>query len=63
MLGLELEIEGAPIVQKIADEGILINCTAGKVLRFLPPFIIEKKDIQRTVEALDKIFKEMNIEK
>ena len=61
MLGLELEIEGVPIVQKMADEGILINCTAGKVLRFLPPFIIEEKDIQRTVEALDKIFKGIDI--
>ena len=58
MLGLELEIEGAPFVQKMAEEGILINCTAGRVLRFLPPFVTEEKDIQRTVETLDKIFKE-----
>ncbi|HZX21676.1 MAG TPA: aspartate aminotransferase family protein [Clostridia bacterium] len=56
MLGLELEIEGAPFVQRMAEEGILINCTAGKVLRFLPPFIMEEKDIQRTVETLDKTF-------
>ncbi len=58
MIGLELEIEGAPFVQRMAEEGILINCTAGKVLRFLPALIIEEKDIQRTVETLDKIFGE-----
>lgn len=58
MLGLELEIEGAPFVQKMAEEGILINCTAGKVLRFLPPFVVEKEDIQKTVETLEKILKE-----
>lgn len=59
MVGLELEIEGAPIVQKMTEEGILMNCTAGNVLRFLPPFIIEEKEIQRTVNTLDKIFKEV----
>jgi acetylornithine/N-succinyldiaminopimelate aminotransferase len=58
MLGLELEIEGAPFVKKMAEEGILINCTAGKVLRFLPPLVVEEKNIQKTTEALDKIFKE-----
>lgn len=63
MLGIELEIEGAPIVQKMAEEGILINCTAGKILRFLPPFIIEERDIQRTVETLDKIFEEIDMQK
>ncbi len=58
MLGLELKTAGAPFAQKMAEEGILINCTAEKILRFLPPFIIEEKDIQRTVEALDKILSE-----
>ena len=61
MLGLELEIEGASIVQKMAEEGILMNCTAGKVLRFLPPLIIEEIDIQKTIETLDKIFKEIDM--
>lgn len=56
MLGLELEIEGAEIVKKMVEEGIFINCTAGRVLRFLPPFIIEEKEILATVGALDKIF-------
>ena len=58
MLGLELKTAGAPFAQKMAEEGILINCTAEKILRFLPPFIIEERDIQRTVEALDKILSE-----
>lgn len=58
MLGLELKTAGAPFAQKMAEGGILINCTAEKILRFLPPFIIEERDIQRTVEALDKILSE-----
>lgn len=61
MLGLELEIEGGFIVEKAMAEGILINCTAGTVLRFLPPLIVEEKDIQKTIEVLDKIFQEVDI--
>lgn len=61
MVGLELEIEGTPIVDKAFNEGIIINCTAGKVLRFLPPLIIEKEDLQKTVEVLDKIFQELEV--
>jgi len=59
MVGLELEKDGPEVVKKMLDEGILINCTAGNVLRFLPPLIIQEKEIDYLVNALDKIFKEI----
>lgn len=59
MVGLELEIEGAFIVDKVFEKGILMNCTAGKVLRFLPPLIIGKEDLQKTVDILDEVFQEV----
>lgn len=62
MIGLELDIEGGFIVQKAIEEGVLINCTAGIILRFLPPLILEEKDIQKTVEVLDKIFQQIDIQ-
>ena len=43
ILGLELEIEGAKIVDACMQEGLLINCTAYKVLRFVPPLTITQK--------------------
>ena len=61
MLGMELsskEIAGAT-VDKARERGFLINCTADKVLRFLPPLIVERKHIDRLVEALDEILKEV----
>jgi len=61
MIGLELEMEGASIVEKAMAEGILMNCTAGTVLRFLPPIIIEEKDIQKTIGVLDKIFQKIEM--
>ncbi|MCC5911249.1 MAG: aspartate aminotransferase family protein [Clostridiaceae bacterium] len=59
MVGLELEIEGSFIVEEAFKEGILINCTAGKVLRFLPSLVLEEKDVKKTVEVLNKIFQEV----
>ncbi len=62
MLGLELEIEGASIVEKAFQQGVLINCTAGKVLRFVPPLIVEKDDIDLLIDTLDGIFIEIEVE-
>lgn len=59
MLGLELEIEGAAIVEKAFNKGFLINCTAGKVLRFVPPLIVGQEEIDLLMIALQEIFMEM----
>lgn len=58
LIGLELAFEGAETVSKALEEGFIINCTSGKVLRFVPPLIIEKSDIDALVAVLDKIFAE-----
>jgi len=59
MVGLELEKDGPEVVKQMLEEGILINCTAGNVLRFLPPLIIQEKEIDCLFNALDNIFKEI----
>jgi len=55
ILGMELEDNGSPIVEECMQEGLLINCTANKVLRFLPPLIIGKRDIARGLAILEKV--------
>ncbi|MEK7271869.1 MAG: aspartate aminotransferase family protein, partial [Nitrospirota bacterium] len=45
MIGMELTNPCAPIVNLCAEGGVLVNCTAGNVLRFLPPLIVTEKDI------------------
>ena len=55
MVGLELTKPGAEYVDKLREKGFLINCTANKVLRFVPPLIITKEDIDEFVKALDEI--------
>ena len=57
MVGLEIEKDGPEIVKKCLEKGVLINCTAGNVLRFLPPLIVKEEEIDYLIEVLDKIFK------
>ena len=55
MLGMELKEEGEEIVNRCFEKGILINCTQKRVLRFLPPLIINNNDMDKLVKVLDKI--------
>lgn len=58
ILGMELTKPGNPIVNALMEKGFLINCTAGKVLRFVPPLIISKEEIDAMLAALDTELKE-----
>jgi len=49
---------GKLIVAEMLKRRILINCTSDTVLRFLPPFIVEKAHIDTAVAALDEILTE-----
>ncbi len=58
MLGMELAGPGKPLVDQCLNMGFLINCTHETVLRFVPPLVIEKEDIDRLVDVLDTVLKE-----
>lgn len=57
MVGLEIKKDGPEVVKKCLEKGVLINCTAGNVLRFLPPLIVKEEEIDYLIEVLDKIFR------
>lgn len=57
MLALELDQDGAPVVDACRERGALINCTQGTVLRFLPPLIVNRVDIDRFLEILEEALK------
>ena len=54
MVGIELSIPGTAFVPRCQDLGLLINCTAGNVLRLLPPFVIEREHVEEAVGILEK---------
>jgi predicted acetylornithine/succinylornithine family transaminase len=59
LLGMELTRDCEPIVKACLEMGVLINCTAGNVLRFMPPLIVQKKDIDHFVDILEKVFERL----
>jgi predicted acetylornithine/succinylornithine family transaminase len=58
MLACALSIEGADIVKSCQEKGLLINCTGGRTLRFVPPIIITEKDIDEAISILDAVMEE-----
>ena len=54
MLGMKVAGEGKPIVESCLANNVIVNCTAGNVIRIVPPLIISKEEIDIVVAALDK---------
>ena len=59
MLAMDLSVPGRPYVDRAMGNGMLINSTHDTVLRFLPAYIIDKKQIDLAAELLDKTFSEL----
>lgn len=55
MVGMELSINCEDIVNKTRERGILLNCTSGSVLRFVPPLTITKEQMDTVVSVLNEI--------
>ncbi len=58
IIGVELETEGQGIVERCRDKGLLINCTAGNVLRFVPPLTVTKREVNQCVRILGEVLRE-----
>jgi acetylornithine/N-succinyldiaminopimelate aminotransferase len=60
MLAAELDSAelGKQVVAGMLKRRMLINCTSDTVLRFLPPYILERSHVDEAVRALDEILTE-----
>jgi len=55
MVGMELTCPGKQIVLDAIEAGLLINCTHETILRFLPPYTVGEREVDRAVRILDKL--------
>ncbi len=53
--GLVLDIPARPLVEQGLAEGVLFNVTQDTVLRFLPPFMLEEKHVDKGIRVLKKL--------
>ncbi len=54
--GIELSVNGDEVLKEFMNEGVIINCTKGNILRLLPPLIIRKEEVDIFLEIAKKIF-------
>jgi acetylornithine/LysW-gamma-L-lysine aminotransferase len=58
MLGMELRFDVLNIILKAMEKGILVLDAGRNVLRFLPPLVIEKEQIDKVIATLDTVLEE-----
>ncbi len=58
MIGIELDRNCGELVQQALNAGLLINVTADKVVRLLPPLIFSQAEAEELVEALSRLIRE-----
>jgi len=61
MLAAELAVPGKVVVRQALEAGFLINCTQEKVLRFLPPLIVERPQVDELIAALRPILASLSL--
>jgi acetylornithine/succinyldiaminopimelate/putrescine aminotransferase len=58
MIGVELRYDVLNVILKALDRGVLILDAGRNVLRFLPPLVIEKEQIDRVISVLNEVLEE-----
>lgn len=60
MIGVELEEKGKEVVAMMQDKGVLANCTAGNVIRFVPPMNTPEEDLRKGADVFVETLKEVS---
>ncbi len=60
MIGIELNIEGKAIYEECLNQGLIINCTQEKILRIMPALNVTRKQANKALYILEKVFKKIN---
>ena len=58
MIGLELSVDGTGVLQRCMDEGLLVNCTQGTIVRLLPAMTLTDEQVEEGCEILTKAVRE-----
>jgi acetylornithine/N-succinyldiaminopimelate aminotransferase len=57
MIGLELAVDGAPIVERCMEQGLLVNCTQQTVIRLLPAMTLGDEELQEGCDILAEVLR------
>ena len=62
MIGVELSIEGKGIFDACFQNGLIINCTQGKVLRIMPALNVTRKEVDKALVILEKALMDAQVQ-
>jgi acetylornithine/N-succinyldiaminopimelate aminotransferase len=55
ILGVDLSIDGAPVVTESLQQGLIINCTHEHIIRLLPAFVVSRADVTEFLSKFEKV--------
>jgi acetylornithine/N-succinyldiaminopimelate aminotransferase len=55
LLGIQLDGPADGLVPDCMQKGFLVNCVQGDILRFVPPLVVEKNEIDALIQCLDNV--------
>ncbi len=61
MIGVELSVDGTPVVQGCLEKQLLINCTHGTVLRLLPAMNLADGQIDEGCAILEEVLTTLKV--
>ena len=59
MIGIEIDGDCSGLVDAAREMGVLINCTAGNVIRIVPPLVIKKEEIDAAVDVMGHLISDL----
>lgn len=54
---IELDVPARPLVEAALQRGVLFNSTQDTVLRFLPPFLLQEKQVDKGMQVLKSLLR------
>ena len=60
MLGAEFARDAEKVFQKALEKGLVLNCTSGSVIRFMPALTVEKSVMDQALEIFEEVLKEIS---
>jgi acetylornithine/N-succinyldiaminopimelate aminotransferase len=60
IVGVEVSINGGPIVSEALEQGLIINCTHEHVIRLLPAFLVSRRDVTEFLSKFEKVLRKIS---
>src|ERR1700735_33004 len=60
IVGVDLSINGGPVVTEALKQGLIINCTHDHIIRLLPAFIISRADVSEFLSKFEKVLQKIS---